>query len=167
MASLNDFEAKGVLLEAEDREDLDELISRIPETGTMHIAILQAPYLDLIAKGLKTIESRFTKRKVTPYGRIAAQDLVLLKNVGQPITHYFFVDDFRTIDLSQTPIEEVRRKYADGICAQDEDDFWLIKAPSRYATLVEIGEHGSLPPVLVDKKDQRAWVTFSRRAVLR
>lgn len=162
MAGLEDFHANGVSFSDVTRIDVHQLLERIPAKGTLHLAILQQPYLDLISAGTKTIESRFNTKRAAPFGKVAVGDLVLLKGSGQPVTNYFFAASAESIDLSETPIEEVRRRYAEGICAQDEEAFWQGKAASSYCTLVEVGERGAMPPLSVVKRDQRGWVTFSR-----
>jgi len=150
MARLEEFHANGVSFPDVSRQDVHDLLERIPAEGALHLAILQQPYLDLIPEGTKTIESRFNTKRAAPFGKVAVGDLVLLKGSGRPVTNYFFAASAASIDLREVPIEEVRRQYAEGICAQD------------YCTLVEVGERGAIPPLSVIKRDQRGWVTFSR-----
>lgn len=161
-AELSDFHANGVSFPDTSRADVDELIGTIPADGTLHLAILQQPYLDLINDGTKTIESRFNTKRAAPFGRVAVGDLVLLKESGRPITSYFFAAAANSFRLSEGVIDEVRQQYAAGICAQNEEEFWQEKASSRFCTLVDIGERGSIEPLSVVKRDQRGWVTFSR-----
>jgi len=164
MAKLGDYYANGVEVAGMPRPDIDELVDLIPAGGgTMHLAILQQPYLDLIADGTKTIESRFNTKRAAPFGKIAVGDLVLLKEPGKPVTNYFFAAAVILIDLAEEPLALVRQQYGAGICAQNEQDFWQSKADSRYCTLVEVGEKGQITPALdITKKDQRGWVTFTR-----
>lgn len=162
MAELSDFHARGVSFPDASRSDVNQLLDRIPNEGTLHLAVLQQPYLDLIVDGTKTIESRFNTKRAAPFGRVAVGDLVLLKEPGQPATNYFFAAATHSIDLAVEPLAEVRRQYASGICAQNEEEFWADRGASRYCTLVEVGERGGLPDFAVTKKDQRGWVTFVR-----
>jgi len=73
-------------------ENLSERISDIIEESaclneqwnnslkkTIHLAIFIEPYLDLIFKGKKTIESRFSINKILPYHKIQIGDVILLK----------------------------------------------------------------------------------------
>jgi len=163
MNSLNNFEAAGVSFHDSSREDLDGLLEKIPETGLLHLAILKPPYLDLIADGTKTIESRFNTKRAAPYGKVSVGDLILLKGTGKPITHYFFAASVVLFDLTETPVEYIRENYAEGIQAQNEDVFWEERTTSRYATLVGVGDRGSIPAMPVIKRDQRGWVTFQRK----
>lgn len=163
MSRLSDFHATGVNFPDVPRLDVDELVGAIPDDGTLHLAILQQPYLGLIESGTKTIESRFNTRRAAPYGRVAVGDLILLKEPGLPVSHYFFADAVELIQLASVPIDEVRRRYGEAIGAQDDNEFWRRHENSRYGTLVSVGERGLISPsLLVAKKDQRGWVTFTR-----
>lgn len=44
-----------------------------------HIAILRQPYFNIVLNGEKTIESRWSMHKVTPYGKVNIGDEILLK----------------------------------------------------------------------------------------
>ena len=165
MTGLEAFRANGVSFSDTSGPDVDRLVEKIPAEGALHLAVLQQPYLGLIVDGTKTIESRFNTKRAAPFERVAAGDLVLLKQPGRPITSYFFAAAVHSIILSEQPIEEVRRLYAAGICAEDEENFWREKASSAFCTLVEVGERGSVPDFGVSKKDQRGWVTFTRDAI--
>jgi hypothetical protein len=159
---LNDFDANGVSFTDAPRADVDAIVGKIPDAGTLHLAILRQPYLDLIAEGVKTIESRFNTKRAAPFGKVAVGDLVLLKEPGQPVSNYFFAASVMLLDLTVEPLSVVREQYGDAICAQNPADFWHRKASARYCTLVGVGEKGSLPELGVTKKDQRGWVTFTR-----
>jgi hypothetical protein len=162
MSRLSGFHANGVNFFDTARPDVNELVGEIPVTGTLHLAILQQPYLDLITNGDKTIESRFNTKRAAPFGKVAVGDLVLMKEPGLPITFYFFVASVACIDLEVEPIQEVRQQYGPMICPQNEDEFWRARESSRYCTLIGVGEKGPLADLAVTKKDQRGWVTFLR-----
>lgn len=162
MTELSDFCANGVSFPDMPRADMGRLLNRIPPDGTLHLAILQQPYLDLIVDGTKTIESRFNTKRAAPFGRVAVGDLVLLKGSGRPVTNYFFAAAVNSFRISPDTINDVRRDYGAGICAQNEEEFWQEKASSRFCTLVGVGERGAVPDLQVVKKDQRGWVSFER-----
>ena len=50
------------------------------EDKPQHLAILVQPFLDLILKGEKTIETRFTKVKCPPFQKVKEGDIILLNN---------------------------------------------------------------------------------------
>lgn len=51
-----------------------------------HIAILRQPFFDLVLSGQKTIESRFSMKKVASFDKIKVGDDILLKQTGKPVT---------------------------------------------------------------------------------
>ena len=80
-------------------EILDQIISSLQKKGQdswinkiqaikaldirrIHIAVMIEPYLSLIQKKKKTVESRFSRNKISPYSRINKGDLVILKKSG-------------------------------------------------------------------------------------
>lgn len=51
---------------------LNELKSK-----AIHLGIFSEPYLSYMLDGKKTIESRFSKKKIMPYNRITKEDIVM------------------------------------------------------------------------------------------
>jgi len=166
MTKLDNFHANGVSFSDSSRADIDSLVEKIPNGGTLHLAILQPPYLDLISDGTKTIESRINANRSAPFGKVAVGDLILLKETGKPITNYFFAATVALFNLNEVPIQYVREEYGYEIAAWDEEAFWNDHQNSSYATLIKIGEQGTVPPLAVMKRDQRGWVTFTRDTTL-
>src|SRR5713226_860390 len=51
----------------------------------VHLAVLVEPYLQYILDGKKTVESRFSSRRSTPYRRVRRGDIILLKRAAGPV----------------------------------------------------------------------------------
>lgn len=102
------------------------------ERNEVHIAIVDLPTIKQIADGEKTIESRFSKNRTKPFGKVEPEDMVLLKKSGGDIYGYFFVESVES--LTGFDAEEVERKYNSQIRAGKE--FWSKKRLSRFATLM-------------------------------
>ena len=58
-----------------------------------HIAVMVEPYLTRILEGKKTIESRFSRKKIAPHGKVHKGDVVFLKKSGGPIVGFFRVSE--------------------------------------------------------------------------
>lgn len=159
---LGEFSARGVVLLDEPSPELLDLVSGVPEGNNLHLAILRNPYFDYILDGTKTVESRFSQRRVAPFGRIATGDVVLLKESGKPIANYFVADWATSQELGQGDLDQLKNDHEEAICADEE--FWRRQQAARYATLVGIGERGVLAALRIYKADQRAWVVFDRDA---
>jgi hypothetical protein len=51
----------------------------------IHLAIFAEPFLSLVLSGRKTIEARFSRNRIAPYGEIGYGDIILMKQVAGPI----------------------------------------------------------------------------------
>lgn len=123
-----------------------------------HLAIMSKGYIEKILEGQKKIESRFSKNKITPYMNISKGDTVYLQETGKMVTAMFRVKDVLFFqDLSPVKIQEIRKKYGDDICADDE--FWQMKINSQYATLIFIDNPIKITPFKVFKNDRSAFKT--------
>lgn len=116
---------------------------------------MSEPFLTYIFDGKKTVESRFSLHKIAPYGKIQPDDVVFMK--AGAIVGCFTVAWVKYFDLSEYPIEKIKREYGDAICGNVS--FWKIKSEKRYATLIGISKVERLTPVTIEKRDRRAWVS--------
>ncbi len=123
----------------------------------IHLAVMNEPFLSGVLTGKKTIESRFSMRKVSPYKKVRPKDLIFMKN--GPVVGMFEAEWVRDVDLSSEPIDLVKATYASKIGAGET--FWNTKKDKRYLTLIGVTNAVSLTPVAVPKTDRRAWITLS------
>lgn len=128
----------------------------LPGTVGVHLGVFAEPYLRAIYDGRKTVESRFSKNRIAPYGRIAPGDLVLVKRAAGPVEAVFTVGAVRQYRLQETPLENLRAAYGAALCA--DEVFWRRKAESRYAVLLEICGLVRFVPFRVEKRGRAAWV---------
>lgn len=124
----------------------------------IHLAIFAEPYLSYMLDGRKTIESRFSKNKIAPYNSISKDNIVLVKKSGGDILAYFKVKDVLFFDLEKEAIDKIRVKYENELCVSDE--FWSVKANSRYATLIFIDKLVSLERFHINKKGMQTWIVL-------
>lgn len=124
----------------------------------VHLAILAEPFLSLLLEGTKTIESRFTKNRVAPYGAVSRGDLLLLKGVGGPVVGFGRVGQTWSIELQRkSDLKRIRRDYSTQICATGEE-FWRSRAEARFVTLMEVTAVTRCDPIECQKRDRRGWV---------
>ena len=126
---------------------------------TKHIAVFSRKAVEHILSGEKTIEVRFSKTKIAPFGVISAGDLVYVKPIGsEPIGQFrvkkvIFYDFMENMDLLQ-----IKETFGDKFA--ESEQFWKSRKGSKYATLIFIDS--LIPfltsPIKVKKKDQRSWV---------
>ena len=93
----------------------------------------------------------------TAVGR--ASERVLFKAAGGPVTAVAVVTGAPFIDLSRTPIEEIRSGFQEALGATD-DAFWAARSGSRWVSLLALGNVHAVVPVSIAKRDRRRWVRY-------
>lgn len=129
------------------------------ETKRLHLGIFTEPYLTYMLEGKKTIESRFSKKKILPYNKISKDDIVIVKKSSGNVVAYFTIKEVLFFDLTITPIEEIRNEY--GLKLFVNDNFWNIKKDSKYATLIIIDKLFKLDSFPIHKKGMQTWLALN------
>lgn len=127
-----------------------------------HLAIFKGNGGELILTGAKTVESRFSRAKIAPFGVISSGDLVYIKPSGKDIIGQFRVKKVFSFEgLSPIDVKDIRERY--GLDIAMADSYWKGKESSRVATLIFIGESSRFltSPLKISKKDQRGWVALN------
>lgn len=135
---------------------LDSYEMKMIRGRRLHLGIFTEPYLTFMLKGKKTIESRFSKKRISPYENISKDDVVIVKKSGGKVLAYFTIKEVLFYDLSLTSLDEIRKKYDDKLCVGEE--FWEIKKDSKYATLIIIDKIRKLEPFYINKKGMQTWI---------
>lgn len=126
---------------------------------TLHLAVCIEPYLSYILDGKKTVESRFSSVKCSPFQKVHEGDVILLKKAGGPVIGLCRVQAVSFYELDPDTFDTIRRKFSKAICA-DDMNFWEHRQRAAFATLISISNVQRLPPFSVGKRDRRGWVTF-------
>lgn len=127
-----------------------------------HLAIFSGHLADLILNGQKTIESRFSKAKIAPFGQVSVGDIVYIKPSGGEIIGQFRVNKVINYDgLDYQDILNIQNIYNNKILA--DDMYWASKKDAHYGTLIFIGECNQFitSPLKIRKRDQRGWVVLN------
>lgn len=125
----------------------------------VHLAVFVEPYLEAILDGRKTIESRFSANRCTPFQRVQAGDIILLKRSGGPVVGVAVAGDARYYEVDEERLDELRERFAEQLFALD-DEFWEARRTKRFASLIEIEDRVGIGTVTVEKRDRRGWVTY-------
>ena len=126
-----------------------------------HLAIFKGDGAEKILSGEKTIESRFARRRIPPFGVISSGDLVYIKPSGKDIIGQFrvrkvvFYDGFDLSDLN-----DLEKRYGKELAVGAE--YWEKIKNSLYCTLIFIGDSSRFitSPVKIKKSDMRGWVVL-------
>src|SRR3990167_10459631 len=126
-----------------------------------HLAIFKGDLAEKILSGEKTIESRFSKAKLSPFGVIGAGDLVYIKPTGKDIIGQFRVKKVYFFDGLETgDIKWIKEAFGEGIAADEE--FWRVHKGAKYFSIIFIGPTTRFmtSPVKFEKRDLRGWVVI-------
>ena len=100
-----------------------------------HLVILKKPYLDAILAGQKTIESRLTKTKRAPFGRIFAGDKLFFKVSSGAVCAIGRVGKVLQFDnLTPERIHGIKQQYNGDILAAEQ--YWAEREGCKYCVLV-------------------------------
>lgn len=116
-----------------------------------HLAIFKRGDGEKILSGQKTIEARFSKKKITPFGLVSSGDLVYIKPAGKEV-----VGQFRVKKVI----------FYDGIDLSDLSHLGIVSVPedAKYCIIIFIGQVDQflVSPIKIPKKDSRGWVVLER-----
>lgn len=135
------------------------LASRPTRTFAVHLAIFVEPFLTYVLDGKKSIESRFSTRQCAPFRRVSVGDVILLKAASGPVKGICEVSKAWYFDLDAVPLAKLRERFAERICATD-DDFWQAREKADYATLLRLRSVREVSPLTCPKRDRRGWVVL-------
>lgn len=138
-----------------------EVWEQTDEAPALHLAIFVEPFLTYILEGRKTIESRFSLRRTAPFGRVAPDDVLMLKASGGPVAALCRVRKVWFYELEPKSWRDIRDQFAEPLCATD-NAFWAERESAQYATLMQITDIRSIPPLEVPKRDRRGWVIIDK-----
>ena len=127
-----------------------------------HLAIFKGGGAEKILGGEKTIESRFSKNRIAPFGVISSGDLVYIKPSGKDIIGQFRVKKVIFFDnLEIGDIREIMEKYNKELSV--DEGYWQSKENAKFGTLIFIGDSARFitSPIKIPKKDLRGWVVLS------
>lgn len=126
------------------------------KSNRIHLAVMNEPFLTYVFEGKKTVESRFSLRRIAPYQKVQPGDVVFMK--AGVIVGCFTVAWVKYFDLNEYSVEQIKQEYDDVIYG--DASFWKAKNDKRYTTLIGISDVKRLTPHKIEKRDRRAWVSL-------
>jgi hypothetical protein len=131
--------------------------------ANIHLAIFNEPFLDLMFKHEKTIESRFSINNVVPYNRVTAGDIVLVKRSGGSIEGIFVAENIQFFrNLTADKVGQLESEYGKKIGWNLDPEFLSNKSGARYLTLIGISHLAKIGPIAAEKKDKTGWAIVKR-----
>ncbi len=142
---------------------LAPLFSKDCPPFSLHLAIFIEPFLGYVLNGKKTVESRFSSRRLAPYEAAADGDVLLLKRSSGPIVGLCRVTHTWFYRLDPASWHLIRTEFAQALCAQDSS-FWQAREAASFASLLRIDRIMGVEPINFRKRDRRGWVVLQKRA---
>jgi hypothetical protein len=100
-----------------------------------HVAIVSPWAAAALLRGYKRIETRFSRRRHAPYGRICAGDTVHFKVSGGEVIGSACAYAVKELEsLTPTVLDGLRRRYAKAVCAPPA--YWAARRRCRYGVLI-------------------------------
>lgn len=131
-----------------------------------HLAIMSKQAIQAILSGRKKIETRFSLKKIAPFGGINRGDLVYMKSSGGDIIGQFRVKKVFSFEgLTKKDVEKIFEDFGEDIKTGDHKidiDYFQQKQATHFGTLIFIGEVEQFitSPIKIPKTDQRGWVVL-------
>lgn len=103
----------------------------------IHAAILIPGYIREVLAGRKTIESRMTKTRQPPHGKVTVGERLFLKASGGPYMATAIAGGVMSFEgTTPADITRLRKRYGKRIGG--DDAYWHSKRDSRFVTLIEL-----------------------------
>ncbi|HNP22619.1 MAG: ASCH domain-containing protein [Chitinophagaceae bacterium] len=124
----------------------------------VHLAIFTEPFLSLLLSGKKTIESRFSLKKLPPFDKVKFGDIVFIKKSGGDVVGYFVAGKIEYYQsLNKAKFENLRKTYSKEIGSYVVANFWESKCKAKYVSLLKVSLISEITPIRIQKKDRTAW----------
>ena len=124
-----------------------------------HIAILRQPFYDMILRGEKTIESRWSQKKIAPYQKIKKGDTILFKLTGKDVTAKVKVEKVKFFELTPIIAEQIAIEYGKQIGVEKFED-WQTTKQKRYCTLIWLKDVTAIEPIKVQRSNGAGWIVL-------
>lgn len=128
----------------------------------VHIAIIDTPTAARLLAGRKRVESRFSRRRRPPYGRVLVGDRIYFKVAGgQVIGHSFAKRVVQFAHLTPTLVDSLHSRYNRAILAPPA--YWAARRDCRFAVLIWLtGFTRRASRLKIPRQYGNGWVLLSR-----
>lgn len=126
---------------------------------TKHLAIFSGGLATAVLDGQKTVDFRFSKSKIAPYLKLQKGDVVLIKNVSEPVIGQVEVDNVLYFDdLSRVQLQKIKSDYLKE-SALDQSAFDNFRQGANYLSIIFFKQpRRFICPLKIDKKDRHGWM---------
>lgn len=124
---------------------------------------LRRDYVQLMFDGDKTLDIKFSNRRVPPFNTLNKGDHMYIKESSGPVVGRCTITDFKYFDFQQGgDMLALLMEHGEKIGIESEEEAIRLfekRSGYRYMTLFQLDEPIALPhPIRVEKHDMRVWV---------
>lgn len=139
-------------------------LSYIVQIMKKHLAIFSKDAIEQIFNGKKTIETRFSQKRVLPFGKVEVGDLIYIKPPGEDIVGSFKAKKIVSYEgLDKEDWKQIKQLFGEKLSFGNKKadiEFFNKHSNARFGTLIYIDnvEQFITSPLKIAKKDLRSWV---------
>jgi hypothetical protein len=129
-----------------------------------HLAVFSKEGVAQILTGKKTVETRFSKKNIPPFGMVNSGDLIYIKESGGAIKGQAVVKSVLSFEkFSEDDLTFIKKTYGKKISLgskEDDEKYFEERKDSVFLTVIFLDkvEEFITPPIKPIKKDLRGWV---------
>lgn len=113
----------------------------------------------MVINGTKTIESRWSNKKIAPFNKVKVGDTILIKRTSCLVTATAQVKYVKFYNLTPQLAEEIKIKYGKKIGTDYFDD-WEGYKNKKYCTLIWLENVTNIPPFKVENSHGAGWIVL-------
>lgn len=131
-----------------------------------HLAILTRNAIKAIISGEKTVEARFSRKKIPPFGAVGVGDIIYMKPPGEELTGQFEVTKVISLEgIDKDDWDWIKGKFGQKISfgsIAEMKNYYKEHQDAKYATIINIGkvEQFITSPIKIIKRDLRGWLVI-------
>lgn len=131
-----------------------------------HLAIFTRNAIKAIVSGQKTVETRFSKKKIAPFGMVNVGDIIYMKPPGEELSGQFVATKVISIEgLDEKDWEWIKTEFGQKISfgsVAEMKNYYKEHEGSKFATIIQMGkiEQFVTSPIKIEKRDLRGWMVL-------
>jgi hypothetical protein len=133
-----------------------------------HLAIFTRNAIKAIVSGQKTVETRFSKKKIAPFGMVNVGDIIYMKPPGEELSGQFVATKIISIEgLDEKDWEWIKTEFGQKISfgsVAEMKNYYKEHEGSKFATIIQMGkiEQFVTSPIKIEKRDLRGWMVLDQ-----
>ncbi len=129
-----------------------------------HIAIFRGLLFDMVINGTKTIESRWSNKKVAPFNKVQVGDTIFIKKTSCDVVAKTQVKAVKFYNLSHEIAENIKKNYGKEI-GIDYFENWENYKNKKYCTLIWLADIIPVKNMKVQNSHGAGWIVVKENNI--